>query len=103
MPRRNIVPPRNRRVERLAEAIAHVGRQELIYDFGWLFTSEPQDAVVEETSNLVEQDDRMAKGSADVHCVLAFSEESRLISSGWKEWPRAAPMYTTFSEQSRLI
>ena len=33
----------------------------------------------------------------------ASSEDSRLISSGWKEWLKAAPMYTAFSEESRLI
>ena len=30
----------------------------------------------------------------------AFSEESRLISSGWKERPGAAPMYTAYSGES---
>ena len=45
-------------------------RQELIYDLGWLFTSEPQDADIDETSNLVRQDYKTAKGSADVPCVL---------------------------------
>ena len=44
IPRRNIVPARNRRVERLAEAIAHARRRKLGDDLGWLFTSEPQDA-----------------------------------------------------------
>ena len=63
MPRRNIVPVRMRRVERLAEAITHARRQELIDDLGWLFTSEPQDTDIEETSNLVRQDDEVAKGS----------------------------------------
>ena len=66
----------------------------------------------------------MAKGSANVSCVLgresanviglegvakgiadvpAFSEKSRLISSGWMEWPKAAPMYPAYPEESRLI
>ena len=99
MPRRNIVPAWNRRVERLAKTIAHARRQKLIDNLGWLFTSEPQDADIEETSNLVRQDDGVAKDSAD---VPAFSEESRLISSGWKAWPREAQMYPAFLEESRL-
>ena len=53
----------------VAEVIAHARRQERIDDLGWLFTSEPQDAVIEETSNLVRQDDKMAMVSADVPCV----------------------------------
>ena len=82
MPRRNIVPARNRRVERLAEAIAHAGRQELIDDLGGLFTSEPQDADVEETSNLVRQDDKVAKGSADVNCVLRGESPNLIHRAG---------------------
>ena len=78
MPRRSNVPARNRRVERLAEAIVHARRQELRHDLGWLFTSEPQDADIEETSNLVRQVDKMAKGIADVPCVLG-RESGNLI------------------------
>ena len=78
MPRRNIVPARNRRVERLAEAIGHARRQELIDDLGWLFTSEPQDADREETSNEVRQDDKVAQDSADVPSVLG-RESANLI------------------------
>ena len=47
----------------MAEAIAHARRQELIDDLGWLFRSEPQDTNIEETSNIVRQDDEVAKGS----------------------------------------
>ena len=50
----------------MAIAIVHARRQELIDDLEWLFTSEPQDADKEETSNVVGQDDKVAKGSADV-------------------------------------
>ena len=78
MPRRNIVPTRNRRVERLAEAIAHAKSQEPIDDLGWLFTSEPQDADIEETNNVVKRDDKMAQGTADVPCVLG-RESANLI------------------------
>ena len=78
MPKRNIVPARNRMVERLAEAIAHAKRHELIDDLGWLFTSEPQDADIEETSNLVRQVDKVVKGSDDVPCVLG-RESANLI------------------------
>ena len=70
MSRRNIAPARNRRVKRLAEAIAHARWQELIDDLGWLFASELQDADIEETSKLVRHVDKMAKGSADLPCVL---------------------------------
>ena len=124
MPRRNIVPARNRRVERLAEAIAHARRQELIGDLGWLFINEPPDEDVEETSNLFRQDDKVAKGSADVSCVLGREsaniirldgvakgsadvpcvlgrESANLI--GLDGGPRAAPMYPEFSEESRLV
>ena len=114
MPRRNIVTARNERMERSAEAIAHARRQELIDDLGWLFTNEPQDADIEETTNLVRQDDKMAdvpcvlgresanliglegmaKGSADVPCVLG---RESVISSGWKKWPSVAPIYPAFS------
>ena len=78
MPRRNIVPTRNLRVEQLAQAIAHARRQELIDDLGWLFTSEPQDADIEETSNVVRQDDKVAQGSADVPSVLG-RESANLV------------------------
>ena len=54
----------------MAEAIARARGQELIDDLGWVFTCEPQDADIEETSNLNRQDDRVAKGRADVLCVL---------------------------------
>ena len=70
MPRRNIVPARNRNVERLAEALAHAWRQELRDDLGRLFTSEPHDAFVEEMSNLVRQDDKVTRSNADIPCVL---------------------------------
>ena len=54
----------------MAEAIAHARRRKLRDDLGWLFTSEPRDADLEETSNLVRQVDKMSKGSADVPCIL---------------------------------
>ena len=78
----DIVPARNRRVERLLEAIAHARRQELIDDLGWLFTSELQDADIEETSNLVRQDDKISNRSADVHCVLGRESANRAGMSG---------------------
>ena len=53
-----------------AEANAHARGQTLIEDIGRLFTSEPQDSAVKETSSLIDQDDGTAKGSADVHYVL---------------------------------
>ena len=43
-----------------------------------MFTSEPQDEDIEEMNNLVRQDDNVAKGSADVPCVLG-RESANLI------------------------
>ena len=84
---------------------------------GWVFTSEPQNADIEETSKLVRQFEKMAKGSADEPRVLGresanlielegvangsvddptFFVESRLISSGWMDWPKVALTYPAF-------
>ena len=70
MPRWNIVSARNRRVQQLANTIAHARRQKLIDQLGWLFTSEREDADIEETSNLVRENDGVAKDSADDPCAL---------------------------------
>ena len=100
MPRRNILPARNRRVKRLAKIIAHARRQELIDDLWWLFTSEPQNS---DTERRATWSDRMTKWPRAAPMYAVLPEENRLILSGWKEWPKAAPMYPAFSEESRLI
>ena len=73
MPRRNIVTATNKRVERLAKAMTHARMQEpiaMIDNLGWLFTCEPQDADIEETSNLFRHNDAVANGGADVLCIF---------------------------------
>ena len=64
-------------MERLAEAIAHARIQELIDDIWW-FKSEPRYLAVMEARNLVEQDDGVAKGSANVPCGLG-RESANLV------------------------
>ena len=89
MPKENSVLARNRRVERLTEAIAQARRQELMENLGRLFIYVPRDLAVTETNNLIGWKvwPRIARAAL---MYVAFSEESQLISSGGKVWPKIA-------------
>ena len=66
----------------MAEAIVHARRQKLIDDLGWLFISDAQDVAVNETSELVGQDEEVARGSANVHCILGRESANLIVLEG---------------------
>ena len=54
----------------------------MINDFGWLFISDAQDVAVKETSELVGQDEGVARGSANVHCILGRESANLIVLEG---------------------